>query len=321
MRVLVAVSLLACVALALAAAPVFTPDAVPTSTLTSTPDSAPDAAPDAKPDAAPDAAADGDGKKKIVLVAGGGSHGSGAHEHAAGMDLLAKCLNSSGLPVHAVVHKDGWPKDPSIFDGAAAIVAYSDGGSGHMILPHLDRVEPIIAKGVGIGFLHYAVEVPEGKAGSLFVEWTGGYFEKRWSVNPHWKAKFTKIPDHPIARGVKPFEVDDEWYFNMRFAGAVIPVLEAVPPDDVRNRPDSDHGGNSYVRSRKGQSEILLWARERRDGGRGFGFTGGHHHKNWGDESFRKAILNAIVWIAKVDVPPEGVPSQVGPEDLEVGRR
>jgi len=176
-------------------------------------------------------------------------------------------------------------------------------------------------KGVGFGCIHYAVEVPPGKAGDLFMEWTGGYFEVNWSVNPFWKANFTKIPDHPIGRGVKPFEINDEWYFNMRFAGAVVPILEAVPPDEVRNRPDSDHGGNSYVRSRKGQSEILLWARERRDGGRGFGFTGGHDHKNWGDDNFRKAVLNALVWIAKVDVPPDGVPSKVAPEDLEVKRR
>ena len=31
-----------------------------------------------------------------------------------------------------------------------------------------------------------------------------------------------------------------------------------------------------------------------KDGGRGFGFTGGHFHWNWGNDQFRKLMLNAI---------------------------
>ena len=42
---------------------------------------------------------------------------------------------------------------------------------------------------------------------------------------------------------------------------------------------------------------------ERPDGGRGFGFTGGHFHRNWGDPNFRKLVLNAILWTAGLDVP------------------
>jgi hypothetical protein len=259
----------------------------------------------------------GEGKKKVVLVAGQDSHGAGSHAHGAGCDLLAKCLNESGLPVEAKVYKGGWPTDPAAFDGAAAIAVYCDGGGGHPILPHIDEVDALAKKGVGVGFIHYGVEVPVGKPGEKFMDWTGGYYEVWWSVNPFWKADFVKLPDHPVARGVKPFQMEDEWYFNMRFSGFVTPILEAVPPDEVRNRPDDAHGGNSYVRSRKGQSEILLWVRERRDGGRGFGFTGGHNHRNWGDENFRKAVLNAIAWTAKVDVPAGGVPSKVAPEDLQ----
>ena len=42
-------------------------------------------------------------------------------------------------------------------------------------------------------------------------------------------------------------------------------------------------------------------------GGRGFGFTGGHNHWNWGDDNLRKVVLNAIVWIAHGEVPTMGV--------------
>jgi hypothetical protein len=55
----------------------------------------------------------------------------------------------------------------------------------------------------------------------------------------------------------------------------------------------------------------------RPNGGRGFGFTGAHVHNNWMNDSFRKLVLNAIVWTAKVDVPAEGVNS-VAPAQSEL---
>ena len=33
-------------------------------------------------------------------------------------------------------------------------------------------------------------------------------------------------------------------------------------------------------------------------GGRGFGYTGGHFHANWQDDSARRLVLNAIEWVA-----------------------
>jgi len=59
-----------------------------------------------------------------------------------------------------------------------------------------------------------------------------------------------------------------------------------------------------------------MWVYERPGGGRGFGFTGGHTHANWGDPSQRKAVLNALVWIAGAEVPEQGVDSTVTPEQL-----
>jgi hypothetical protein len=50
---------------------------------------------------------------------------------------------------------------------------------------------------------------------------------------------------------------------------------------------------------------------------RGFGFTGGHYHKNWGDENSRRLVLNAILWIAGADVPANGVQSTVTAEELK----
>ena len=65
-----------------------------------------------------------------------------------------------------------------------------------------------------------------------------------------------------------------------------------------------------------GEPEHMMWAYDRTDGGRGFGITGAHYHKNWGDDNFRKVVLNAILWIAKAEVPSNGVECTVTPEDL-----
>ena len=52
----------------------------------------------------------------------------------------------------------------------------------------------------------------------------------------------------------------------------------------------------------------MAWVTTREDGGRGFGVTGGHFHKSWQEDNFRKLVLNAILWIAHEDVPEGGVP-------------
>lgn len=253
------------------------------------------------------------GKTKIVFVAGPRSHGYAEHEHYAGCMLLAGCLRN-GLPnLDTVVCRDGWPKDSRVFDGAAAIVLFSDGGDGNPVLPHLDEIEKLMKRDVGLACLHYAVLVPKGHAGDLLKTWIGGYYEPYWSVNPFWTAEFKTLPNHPITRGVRPFAIEDEWYYHMRFVDGmegVAPILTATPPDSTRDKPDGPYSGNPTVRAEKGRAEHVAWAYVRPDGGRGFGLTGCHSHWNLANDNFRTVLLNAIAWVAKLDVPADGVPSK-----------
>lgn len=248
--------------------------------------------------------------KKVVLIGGRDSHGRGQHAHGPGMRLFAGCLED--VPgILPAVYTGGWPKDPTAIDNADAIVIYSDGGGGHPIIPHLDAVAERMAKGVGLGCIHYAVEVPKGPAGDRLVEWIGGYFETWWSVNPHWHMKEPTIArDHPVARGVEPFDFNDEWYYHMRFREGmegVTPILSAVPPESTLRRGDGPHSNNPHVRKEAGKPQVLCWAATRPDGGRGFGFTGGHFHAGWGVDGMRRLVLNAIVWISGLEVPEGGV--------------
>ena len=260
--------------------------------------------------------------KRLVVIGGSMSHGPGDHEFNAGVKLLAKCLAGvKDLTVEVV--NNGYPKDDSILDGAAGILCYADGGAGHPFLKgkNLERIGKLAAGGVGIMCAHYAVEVPKDLGAKEFREWIGGCYEHEFSCNPMWSPEFKEFPRHPIASGVKPFSIRDEWYFNMRFRDkmdGVTPILTAVPSDKVRNGPYVyPRGPYKHIQEAKGNPEHMMWATERTDGGRGVGFTGGHVHANWKDDNFRKVVLNALLWICKVDVPTDGVESTVSDDDIK----
>lgn len=274
-----------------------------------------------------------DGKQKLVLVAGKPSHPPRMHEFNAGVQLLAKCLaGHPGLKTEVVLN--GWPADASVFNDADGVVFYMDGGGKHEVVQdggnRLSIVDAWAAKGVGLGFMHYGVEVVPNQAGDQFKRWIGGHYENMYSCNPMWEPSYEKFPEHPITRGVKPFQIKDEWYFNMRFVEGFnaegpaeregtrfVPILVAKPSDDVRNGPYVyPKGPYPHIQAASGRPEAMLWAVERKDGGRGFGFTGGHFHDNWANENFRKTVLNALVWVAKAEVPKDGIVSSVSPADL-----
>ncbi len=268
--------------------------------------------------------------KKIVLIAGGKSHGPGDHEFRAGCLLLQKSL--AGVPgIKTFVYSNGWPSkveggnvvdDHAALDGAAAVLIYADGGGGHPLLvrDHSKVMEGLVKRGVGLGCAHYGVEIPSTNGGPQLLQWIGGHYEHAYSVNPMWIPNYQKFPNHPVARGVKPFALLDEWYFNMRWPAdtkGLTHILVDKPSDQVRNGPYVyPPGPYKHIQEAKGREETMMWTFERPDGGRGFGFTGGHKHVNWVNDNQRKAVLNALLWIAKVDVPANGVESVVSPEEL-----
>lgn len=248
-------------------------------------------------------------KTKIVLIAGPVSHPSGQHEFNAGSIILARALNEqSGLPLQVDVVHNGWPKDESVFDGAKAVVIYSDGNDRHPTKDHEQVMDAMIEKGVGLMCMHYAVEVPAGPRGEYFKKWIGGHYEGGFSCNPHWTAPLDPKSDHPIARGVPKFPANDEWYYNMRFPKkkSALDILTSVPSRDKINRyVHWTPAGEKALGSR----QALMWAVERKDGGRGVGFTGGHWHRNWAIDDFRRVVLNAMIWTAGMEVPDGGVKS------------
>jgi type 1 glutamine amidotransferase len=257
--------------------------------------------------------------KKVLLIAGTKSHGPGEHEYEKGVRLLKHCLDTSpnlkGFTTE--VHLDGWPKDDTAFDGAATVLLFSDGSDrqeqAHPLLreKRLQTAQKLMDRGVGFVAIHYTVFVPAQKAGEQFRDWCGGYFDYETGPKPRgWYSKIKTCtgkvglatPKHPVSRGLKPFELREEFYYNMRLAPAgrgLSPILSVAIPDEK-------------------DPQVVAWAVERRNGGRGFGYTGGHFHKNWADENVRRMVLNALVWTARGEVPAEGVRSTLPDEERPI---
>jgi hypothetical protein len=255
--------------------------------------------------------------KKIVLIAGPlDSHPKDTHEYERNIVLLKHCIDASSTfkGARVEVHFNGWPADSATLEDADTIFMTSGGGDrkaeDHPLYvgDRLQVLERQMKRGCGVIFHHWSTFHP-AKAREQILEWNGGYFDFESGPPPgKWFSKIeTKewttvlgAPDHPIARGVKPFKVKEEFYSKLRFRDDD-PRLKLILLKD---------GGDP-------RTGAVGWAVERQDGGRGFGFTGGHFHDNWGNDDFRKTILNALVWVAKAEVPAGGVESKVTKADLD----
>ena len=116
--------------------------------------------------------------KRIVLIAGKPSHPPGEHEFRAGWLLMQKAL--SGFPGFQVAglrrglavedgRRHACRRQCSPLDNADAVLIYADGGQGtpRSRATACKVLDALAAKGVGLGFAHYGVEVPAGRAGRV----------------------------------------------------------------------------------------------------------------------------------------------------------
>jgi hypothetical protein len=251
--------------------------------------------------------------KAILIIAGPKSHAPGQHEHPTGCELLAKHLASSGLDLTVEV-SNGWPQDAAKLAAADTLVIYGDGMEQHPANGHLAELRAHYAAGKGLAVIHWALEPGAPELVKLFDEALGGRFEVDWSVNPIWHMTQPILASHPVTRGVAPFELEDEFYYHLRLRADATPLLQALPPAASLGT-DGPRSGNPTVRKELADKvpQTLAWAVANPNKSRGFGFSGGHFHRNWANEDFRQLVLNGIVWTAGLEVPPQGVVSTVAP--------
>ena len=263
--------------------------------------------------------------RKVVLIAGKKSHGPGAHEYVKTVKLLKVMLDRSPnlKGVQTEIHFNGWPEDPSTLDTADTIITISDGQDGDKYSPvpfmtdeRMAVIERQIKRGCGFVTFHFSTFTPD-KYGPQILEWGGGYFdwqgedgEREWysAIETLETDVSVATPPHPIARGLEDFRMKEEFYYNIRFRPDDPRLQSILKVPALADSPETDSTGN-----------VVAWAVERQDGGRGFGTSTGHFYDNWKNPHYRKLILNAIVWTAKAVVPKGGVESSFH-EDDEVDR-
>ena len=129
-------------------------------------------------------------------------------------------------------------------------------------------LDALAAKGVGLGFAHYGVEVPAGAPGEAMQRWIGGFYETNFSVNPMWKPAFDKLPNHPVTRGVEAVRHARRVVFQHALDGRrralkarITPILVATPSDEVRKGPYVSPRGarTDHIIADSGKAETMMW--------------------------------------------------------------
>ncbi len=253
--------------------------------------------------------------RQVLIVVGPTTHPPGTHEVAAGGRLMGHCLEQidgeTPLNVHLV---DQWPDDERLLESISTVVMIGDTFPPQRMEETdaiLERLGTMMERGCGIACVHYATglfgeDVAEDGDHPL-LRWIGGYFANRTCPHHESIAKVfpeatitPAAPQHPISRGWKPFTVHDEPYINNYFG-----------KEENRPGPGVTVLATSMLPPESPQREAVAWCIERSDGGRGFGIVMPHFYKNWAVEDLRRLILNGIVWTAGMDVPAEGVQSEL----------
>jgi len=252
---------------------------------------------------------------RVLVVIGPSDHPPGSHEVAAGGRLMGYCLehatNVANLQADVVT---AWPSDPKQLEQVRSVVFIGDTFPGER-LPDSDKVmrdiAAMMARGCGIVCVHYATglraeDVADDGQHPL-LQWMGGYFATRCKhhqsvarIYPEATIAPGPEADHPLLRGWKAFTIHDEPYIKNyfghdgnRLAVNVTPIAVSMLPPDAPQR------------------EIVAWAVQRTDGGRGFGIVMPHFYRNWRQNDLRTLILNSIVWTAGGEVPGVGVQTEV----------
>ncbi|REJ69370.1 MAG: hypothetical protein DWQ31_04715 [Planctomycetota bacterium] len=239
---------------------------------------------------------------KIVLIGHELDHPWATHMYLPTCQLLAMCLEQTE-GVEAIV-SDGWPTDESVLDGVSAIVMYSSPGAELMLDgPHARAAQELMKDGVGLVAIHWATAVKEAnkeRLGRRYLQYLGGMWVHFVGLTIGDSTLAQLQPDHPICRGWQPYELNDEFYLNPTISEAATPLLQVQA---------------------QGNDLVVGWVHERPGGGRSFGTTLGHFHRNFKIEAFRRMMVNGVLWSAGVEVPEEGAPVDVTAADVALPPR
>ena len=131
-------------------------------------------------------------------------------------------------------------------------------------------------RGCGLVAIHWTVFVPGMHGGEEFLEWIGGYFDYESGPAPrNWYLEDSNRRDDLPAGHARASDLPRAG--AVRSCAKSTTTTFAFGPNDPRLVPIL-----TTPIPGEGDEQVVAWAVERKDGGRGFGFTGGHFFDNWG---------------------------------------
>ncbi len=243
--------------------------------------------------------------KRVLLIGQGpDGHPPTTHEYRAGTRIVAKLLSRQPKVQTIVVSADDeWANGPMLLDGADAVVLFvSQGAKWIQATPQrLAAFQALAQRGGGLSVLHWGMGTKDAVDIPAFVDLFGGC---HGGPDRRYKVLETQLElasnTHPIVRGVAPLKVQDEFYYQLKWP-----------------QPATKHEPLLQV-TIEGQTYPVAWSWERPAGGRSFGFSGLHFHDNWKHESYRRVVLQAVLWTIGRDIPTSGIDVAISADDLKL---
>lgn len=226
-------------------------------------------------------------RPRVLLIGSpNDTHPRTTHEYMSAMRLLDQELRS-GHGVEPVITQadSAWPDGPVLLDRADVAVVFLTEGARWLAADPARQAafERLAGRGGGLVCLHWGMGTKAVEPIEPFVNLFGachGGPDRKYRVL---STQVRFATDHPLSQGLAPVEVEDEFYYRLKTTrlGRVAPVAWAKIDD---------------------ADEMVAWAWERPAGGRSFGFSGLHYHRNWEVPEYRQLVLRGIRWTA------DGVP-------------
>jgi type 1 glutamine amidotransferase len=251
------------------------------------------------------------GPKRVLLLGQGpDGHPPATHEYLPGLRMLAKCLGRVPNLQTVVVAADGaWPDGPELLDGADAAVVYLAEGAKWVSADErrLAAFRKLAERGGGLAVIHWGMGTKDAKPIDNFVQLFGachGGPDRKYQVV---SLEPRIVNDrHPVTTAVTfpagmPFQ--EEYYYRLK-----------TSPSATRFTP-------LVSATIDGEPNMVGWAWERPDGGRSFGFSGCHFHKNWELEAYRQLVTQGIVWSVRLPIPDGGLKVDIEPGDLTLEKK
>lgn len=228
-------------------------------------------------------------KRLLLIGQGPDNHPPTTHEYMAGVERLAKLLESTpGVKVSVAKADEPWTDGPERIAASDGVVIFLSEGAKWVSADarRHEALTKLAARGGGLSAIHWAIGTRAVEPIAPFVRLFGGC---HGGPDRKYQVLETELrpanPRHPIAEGIEALKVRDEFYYKLKFVPGtpgVQPVMQAMID---------------------GEQETVAWAWDRPDGGRSFGFSGLHFDETWQTPAYPRLLTQGVRWTLRLASP------------------